>query len=329
MKILIVNNTKIPAIAYGGTERVIWSLGKELVKLGHEVVFLVKEGSTCDFAQVKILDFSKSIAQQIDDKYDVIHAHFDDGSLESANIPFIVTFHGNTNDIYKLNKQTVFVSKNHAQRFGSHVFVHNGLDWDEYPKSDFLLKRKHFHFLGKAAWRIKNVKGAIASILKTKHEKLYVLGGVRFNISMGLRFTFSPRIKFIKSVNNVEKAKFLNTSKGLIFPVLWHEPFGLAIIESLYYGCPVFGTPYGSLSELIIPEVGFLSNSSLDLTNAIKNADHFDPLTCHQYALEKFNSKRMALDYIELYKKAIAGEFLNLENPQLIEVQNEKFLEWS
>ena len=36
-----------------------------------------------------------------------------------------------------------------------------------------------------------------------------------------------------------EKGEILNSSKGLVFPVLWHEPFGLAIIESLYYGCPV------------------------------------------------------------------------------------------
>ena len=41
MHILIVNNTSIPVQKYGGTERVIWWLGKQLVKMGHQVSYLV------------------------------------------------------------------------------------------------------------------------------------------------------------------------------------------------------------------------------------------------------------------------------------------------
>ena len=65
MNILIVDNGKIPAVNYGGTERVIWYLGKELLKLGHQVSYLVKEGSTCDFAKVIIRDNTKTISSQI------------------------------------------------------------------------------------------------------------------------------------------------------------------------------------------------------------------------------------------------------------------------
>ena len=37
MRILMVSRTKIPVFAYGGTERVIWDLGRALTTLGHEV----------------------------------------------------------------------------------------------------------------------------------------------------------------------------------------------------------------------------------------------------------------------------------------------------
>lgn len=47
MRILIVYTGFIPVKLYGGTERMIWSLGKELSRLGHELVYLVKEGSYC------------------------------------------------------------------------------------------------------------------------------------------------------------------------------------------------------------------------------------------------------------------------------------------
>ena len=187
----------------------------------------------------------------------------------------------------------------------------------------------YFHFLGNAAWRVKNVKGAIDIVKDVPTEKLKVLGGYRFNFKMGMRFTFSPKISFEGMVGGIEKDKLINSSKGLIFPVRWHEPFGLAIIESLFYGCPVFGTPYGSLPELIPAEVGYLSCNKADLVGAIKNSGSFSALRCHEFALDTFNSKTMTLDYIEKYNRVLSGETLNPDKPALIMVQETKFLEWN
>ncbi|RYE12133.1 MAG: glycosyltransferase family 4 protein, partial [Sphingobacteriales bacterium] len=52
MNILIAHNSVIPAFKYGGTQRVIWWLGKELVKRGHKITYLVAKGSHCDFATI-------------------------------------------------------------------------------------------------------------------------------------------------------------------------------------------------------------------------------------------------------------------------------------
>ena len=41
MNIVIASDKVIPAHLYGGVERVIWALGKELQLLGHHVTFLV------------------------------------------------------------------------------------------------------------------------------------------------------------------------------------------------------------------------------------------------------------------------------------------------
>lgn len=328
MHILIVNNTVVPVKLYGGTERVIWYLGKELVKLGHKVSFLVKQGSYSDFARVIFIDETKPIIEQIPDDVDIVHFNFSPIGIESIKKPYIITMHGNLNDNRELDKNTVFVSKNHAERFGSEEFVHNGLDWEDYTKPSLDNKRNYYHFLGNAAWRVKNVKGSIDIINSSKKERLKVLGGKRFNFKMGLRFTFSPKISFYGMVGGEKKDKLLNGSKGLIFPVRWHEPFGLAIIESLYFGCPVFGTPYGSLPELVPPEVGVLSNNKNTLIEAIKNSQDFSPIACHNYAVKKFNSKKMALSYIDKYERVISGETLNKTNPQLKEIQTEKFLPW-
>ena len=328
MRILIVNNTVIPVKLYGGTERVIWYLGKELTKLGHKVTYLVGKGSECDFANVIAIDNSREIADQIPDNIDMVHFHFTPQNCTEIRKPYIITFHGNSNDYTPFDLNTVFVSQNHAGRYGSTSYVYNGLDWDDYRKPDLAQEQKYYHFLGNASWRVKNLKGAIQTIKNTKSERLHVLGGTRLNLKMGFRFTFSPRIRFHGMVGGIEKDRLLNGSKGLLFPVRWHEPFGLAIIESLYFGCPVFGTPYGSLPEIVSPETGFLTNQPDEMVRAMENGKSFNPKICHDYAVTEFNSRKMALSYLENYENVLSGKTLNDHTPRLKEIQKEKFLEW-
>lgn len=323
MKIVIVNKASVPVYAYGGTERVIWDLAKGLVERGHEIVFLVPKGSACNFAHVIELDDQLPLHSQIPCDADVVHFQFQ-GDFSLLKTPYLVTEHGNTAVGVSLDRNTVFVSKNHAQRHGSACFVLNGLDWRTYGEVDWSQSRHYHHFLGKAAWRVKNVSGAI-NIAKKAGVHLHVLGGDRFNFKRGVRFTFSPRIHFHGMVGGVEKLKLLNASAGLIFPVKWHEPFGLAIIESMYFGCPVFATPYGAIPELVPDHCGLLDVSVTALSEGVVNAS-FNAYAIHQHAVENFNHQRMTEGYLNLYRKVIDGASLNLEAPCM--TQNFEQLPW-
>lgn len=322
MNILITVQNKIPSLLYGGTERVVWYLGQELNKLGHKITFLAPLGSNCDFADIITYNPNLPINSQIPPYIDLVH-FFDDNLTEEIEKPHIVTIEGNPFLIDSLNINSVFVSKNHSSRYNSSSFVYNGLNWDAYEKPDFNSKRSYFHFLGKAAWNVKNVKGAINVILATDNEKLRILGGHRFHPNT---FTLSPRIKFEGMVNDFEKSKLMNKSKGLLFPVLWDEPFGLAITESMFFGCPVFGTTYGSLKELINEEVGYTSNSLHELKDAILNSESYNKKRCNEYVVEFFNSKKMTLEYLNLYEKVLKGETLNKDKPRRID--KNKTFEW-
>jgi len=319
MNILIVINSVIPALKYGGTERVMWYLGKELALMGHSVHFLAAEGSACNFAQMHILRHDVAIEKQIPQSVDVVH--FNNAvPKDFAAKPYIVTFHGN-NIGGEIDRNAVFVSHDHAQRFGSDSFVYNGLDWNDYGELNTGL-RTYYHFLGKAAWRVKNVRGCVRMIKKMPGQRLCVLGGYRFNFKMGWRFTFTPKVSFKGMVGGKEKIAYLQSSKGLMFPVLWDEPFGLAVTESLYCGAPVFGTPYGSLPELVPKEVGALSNSESQLIEQMLNADSYSPTVCHEYAGDLFNSRRMAEAYVEKYEKVVSGECLNATRPYPVQPFN-------
>ncbi|MEW4925174.1 glycosyltransferase [Algibacter sp. 2305UL17-15] len=311
MHILIIAiDNKIPVINYGGTERVIWSLGKELYKLKHKVTFLVKKDSYCDFADVIFYDSTIDLKSQIPDGIDVIHSH-SVLNLDALNIPNVFTLHGNIFSEFEMPNNTICISKNHATRNNRSTYVYNGLDWDEFEPFSIDTKRNYFHFLGKATWKVKNLTDAAKIAVKTKTE-LRVLGGEKWNyenLKRGGYWKAHPLITYHGMVDNNTKMKIMSASKGLIFPVKWHEPFGLAIIESMYAGCPVFGSTYGSLPELINEDVGYVSENVDDLINAAKNMS-FSPKTCRDYAVEKFNSKTMALNYLSLYERVINGETL-------------------
>ena len=311
MHILLVNNSVIPVYAYGGTERVIWDLGKSLVALGHRVSYLVAPGSRCDFGQVLVIQPQLPWDAQIPADVDV--AHFQFNPVTPVTRPHLVTEHGNARKVKPLPLNTVFVSRDHAARYGSAEFVYNGLDWSAYGDVDLERPRQHYHFLGKAAWSVKNVRGAIL-VARLAGVELDVLGGDRLNFRRGFRWTLSRRVRFHGMVGGAQKNQLLNASRGLIFPVRWHEPFGLAVIESLYFGCSVFATPYGALPELVPAQCGVLCARASVLAQAVRE-HRPDPRACNRYVVENFSAQRMTLGYLRYYERIAASETLHKTHP--------------
>lgn len=325
MHVCILFNKVIPVIKYGGIQRVVWWLGKELSGRGNKVTFLVSEGSTCEFANVLFYDESKSLNEQIPEDVDVLHSYIP--IKEEVKIPYLIHMESNTKD-KEHDINTVFVSKKHAERHGAESYVYNGLDPDDYGKPDFSNKKNYIHFLGKAAWRVKNIDGAIKIAQRSKNH-LHVMGGKRLNIHMGFRLTLDPRIHFHGMIGGEEKNQVMRNSKALLFPVVWHEPFGIAITESMYFGCPVFGTPYGSLPEIVDSNSGFLSNKSSELIEALSGSlSNYDPKSIHDRVMDLFSVKQMVDKFLTLYETILNGEKLNKKKPTFPEGEP-KFLEFN
>ena len=115
-------------------------------------------------------------------------------------------------------------------------------------------------------------------------------------------------------VGGAVKTELLNGSKGLVFPVRWHEPFGLAVIESMYFGAPVFSTPYGALPELVPDWAGCLSNQAQTLAQAMQQ-QQWDGQRIHQHVVEHFNAQTMAQAYLRKYQQVMDGQALNAQAP--------------
>lgn len=310
MHVLLVNNSPIPVYGYGGTERVIWDLGQMLVRLGHRVSYLVPEGSTCDFGAVLPIRPDAPWDSQIPADVDITHFQFNPRT--EIGTPYLVTEHGNARKPKPLPRNTVFLSRDHAARYGSTEFVYNGLQWESYGAVDFARPRDHYHFLGKAAWRVKNVSGAIR-VAQLAGVELDVLGGDRINFRRGFRWTLSRRIHFFGMVGGAQKTERLNASRGLIFPVRWHEPFGLAVIE------PVLRLP--RVLDALRRAAGTgarrmrRAGGQRQCPGRGGARQPLRPRACHDHAVRHFGAERMARDYLRMYERVLAGETLNAQAP--------------
>ena len=312
MRIAFVSDSVLPATKYGGIERIVWWLAKQLSSRGHAVTLLAPQGSHCGFARVIARDPQLPLAEQVPDEVDIVHLQ--GGDAGRLHKPRLATFHGNAPPGTRFDRNTVFISRNQAQRHGGSVYVHNGSDPEEYGKPDLDAPRKHLLFLAKAAWKVKNVTGAI-QIARRARRRLAVVGGHRVNFNMGPRITLDPNVRFHGMVGGQQKNRLINESSALLFPVVWHEPFGIAVLEALYFGCPVFATKWGALPELIHPEVGLLSNSHSELVAQLARVEEFDRQTCHEYVCDRFSARIMTDRYLQLYEQVLDGEPLHTQPP--------------
>lgn len=314
MHIVQVHHEKVPVRHYGGTERVIEALATELVQAGHRVTLMCYKGDY-EIPGVELIDFSKMSKQEAQSHFvphipkdaDLVHYHVPAGQDEYASdIPYLCTLHGNEDDLEKLPKNTVCISKNHAERHGRKTFVYNGLIEKDIPLTNSSLStREYFSFLGKASLKRKGLHNA-KEIAKAYKTPLHVGGGKGFSLF--------GSVKYLGSVDNDQKYKLLGNSKGLLFPIEWEEPFGLVMIEAMFSGAPVFAFDRGSVAEVLGQEghqnMFPIGKSCQELIQKIKDYsfDSVSPQAIRDYAAAHFSAKKMMEGYVAVYERLLAGE---------------------
>jgi glycosyltransferase involved in cell wall biosynthesis len=93
----------------------------------------------------------------------------------------------------------------------------------------------------------------------------------------------------------------------LLFPIDWPEPFGLVMIEALACGTPVIAWRRGSVPEVLEDGVtGYIVESIDDAVRRVSALDRVSRATCRKVFEERFDARRMAVDYVDLYRQVIA-----------------------
>ncbi|HSY74474.1 MAG TPA: glycosyltransferase [Dongiaceae bacterium] len=309
-------NIPIPPKGYGGAQRFIYWLGKTLIESGHQVTLIANSQSHIPGAELRALDPEEknpnAWTRLIPDSTDIVHLW--EKSDAPLNKPFLLSIGGNGRPGERFPANTVFVSRSHAANHGSRHFAYSAVIPEDYSCA---AKREDYAvFLAKARWDVKNLRGA-AAVARRAGIELRVIGSRNWPLNLQKLLPPIRGVRYCGEVEEPEKYDLLSRARCLIFPVRWHEPFGLAITEALASGCYVAGTPYGALPEIVTPETGLLSAKAEELAEAVKNPQRFDPQVCRDRVVHGgFSLLDSARKYVECYERILThGSLLEPGEP--------------
>lgn len=326
----------VPPALYGGTERVIDWLTSELVRRGHQVtLFASGDSSTsANLVPVRRRSIRLEAPPRVDggawslisalelieraDEFDVVHNHLDFLpllALRGLGLPVLTTLHGRLDidglaPLYRRFSEFPLVSISDAQRpplgeVNWLATVHHGLPLDRYDPGPG--GGDYFVFLG----RISPEKRPHIAIDAARRAGVRLVLAAKvdrvdreyFEKEVEPRL-HHPGIEFIGEVDEIGKAELLRDARGLLFPILWPEPFGLAMTEAMAFGTPVITRRCGSTPEVVAHEkTGFVCDDDDALVDAIARIDRIDRAACRGWVEERFSVGRMARDYEALYAR--------------------------
>ncbi len=312
MKIVFHCASPLPVKTYGGIERIVFWHMVELARLGHQVVLIGHPDSQVKEFGIEHIPYEKedlNWEKLIPSDTDLAHLSYN--HQVRSGLPTLCTVHGNGQLGENFLPNSVFVSKRHATIHGATEFVHNALDFKEYPfDGTKKLNWDRFLFLAKGSWRVKNLRHCIRACRRNR-KHLEIIGG-RSLVPW-------PRIKSHGFIGGQEKLSIMKNCDALLFPVRWEEPFGIAIVEAMALGLPVIGSPYGSLAELVTEDLGIICKNfeELVMNLAQDQSSKFDPIKIRTIAEERFSIQKHTNSYLAYYHKILEGNKLHSFSPSL------------
>jgi glycosyltransferase involved in cell wall biosynthesis len=327
---------RVPPLGYGGTERVVYELVRELVARGHEVTTFASGESDVPGRLVPTVDaalrpggfggdpspwYLATILSVMERarEFDVIHSHLEWYSTilsKVSPVPVVTTFHGRLDYpwardlLIRAEGNYVAISRAHAATHPDVPWtgvVHNGLDLAGAP---FERRRgEALCFVGRVAPE-KGIVDAIeiarqsgrhlriaAKVGPTPSERAY-----HEEVFLPALAAAGDAVEFLGEVSGEDRDRLFAESYATLMPGSWPEPFGLVAIESLACGTPLIARPAGALPEILRPgRDGFFGDDVAGMAFFVDRVADLDRAEIRASVIERFSSVRMADDYEAIY----------------------------
>lgn len=332
---------RVPPRAYGGTERVVFELVKELDRRGHDVTTFASGDSEVPGRHVVTVPealrpagytgdsmpyFNLTLLSVLDriDEFDIIHSHLEWVSTLLARvvpIPVIATFHGRLDLPWAVETLAgttaglVAISQNQAS---SHPdiewagIVHNGLTLDDAPfdrrRGDSLC------FVGRVAPEKGILEAMEIAELTGRPLRIAAKVGPLPPERTYYDEVFKPalakasNVEYLGELEQAERDQLFAESYAALMPGSWPEPFGLVAIEALACGTPLVTRRVGALPEIIREGIdGYFGDDVAEMAFKLDLVKDLDRRAISRSVRERFSAGRMTDAYEEIYRTALAG----------------------
>ncbi|MGW4422157.1 glycosyltransferase family 4 protein [Streptosporangium sp. NPDC004631] len=327
----------VPPLGYGGIESMLAELVAGLSRRGHDITLIGagKAGTSARFLPTYDLAPSERIGESLPEVLhaakaygmaagldaDIVHDHSLAGPLTASArpVPTVITCHGEVKgelgEYYRLLGTTVsMVGISEAQRriapgLNWAGVIHNAIETASFPfredKEDWVL------WLG----RLSRDKGAHLAIdvARAAGRRILLAGkliepGEHDYFEQQVRPRLGPDAEYLGEADAGRKRELLAAARCLLFPILWEEPFGMVMIESMACGTPVVALGRGAVPEVIVDGVtGLVRSRAWELPEAVEAAGALDPHACRAHVARHFDVEVMTERYERVYRRIIAA----------------------
>lgn len=321
----------VPPQLYGGIERIIDLLARELSRRGHEVTLFAHPDSATaaelipwpgasSRSRIDTLRNAATLLREVRrGRFDLVHSF----SRVAYLLPLLPL------PIAKLMSYQRAISRRsirfgHALSKGSLQFsaisrwmiepvadigtwhlVPNGVPLASYPLVEDPGADAPLVFLG----RVEEIKGPHLAIEVARRAglPLVIAGNVPEEHRGWFESTIAPQlddaITYIGPVDDQQKAQLLGSARGLLMPILWEEPFGIVMAEAMACGTPVLGFDRGAVSEVVEHGVsGFVVETVDEMVVAVARLIELKRLAARRRVEEYYSEKAVADGYVAVYE---------------------------
>lgn len=326
----------VPPAHYGGIERIVDMLARELLSRGHDVTLFANPQSTCPAPKVpwtgarsngrldtirNALTLSRAVAFG---GFDIVHSFSRIAYMAPflpAPIPKLMSYQRaisprTTAFARKLARGTLQFSaiSRHmiapVRHIGEWNYVPNGVPLSAYAFQARVDDDAPLAFLG----RIEEIKGPHLAIEAARRAgcKLVLAGNVPSEHQSWFEANVKPHIDgrdvaYIGPVDDRRKNELLGGARAMLMPILWEEPFGIVMAEAMACGTPVIGFRRGAVPEVVADgTTGFVVDSVDEMAAAVGRLPHVDRRACRNRVEQLFSDVAVADGYLEVYARMVA-----------------------
>jgi len=327
----------VPPTHYGGIERIVDMLARELARRGHEVTLFAHPASECGVSRVSWPGASSSsgfdsarnaalLARHLaSGRFDIVHSFSRIAYLLPIlplPVPKVMTYqraitprsvrvgHALARGTLEFTAISKWMLRDVAD-IGRWQVVPNGVSLGTYGFAPEVPDHAPLMFLG----RIEEIKGPhlAIEIARRTRRPLIIAGNIpdehrAWADAHVLPHVDGREIRYVGPVDDAQKSALLGDAAALLMPILWDEPFGIVMAEAMACGTPVLGLRRGALPEVVEDGVtGFVRDDVVGLVSAVGQLAGIDRAACRARVARYYSADAVTEAYLDVYRTAIAS----------------------